>query len=263
MRLRQVAVLVADLEDAVQLVDAVFGESWHFCDPKIAEFGMDHVVIPWGGDFLEILAPQLGVESAAQRYLARRGADTGYMVILHDLDPIAHRDRLRTRGVRVVHQVNSEPNVAVHYHPKDSGGVLLDINGDTRTRNLFERLAPWPHCGDDWPRYASDSDVLGLLGVTLVSNSPEEQCRSWSVLVDRQVGRDGDGHPLLKLDLGCVRFTEQEDLHSGLRGLDVLVRDIDTVCDRARARGLEVTSNSIEMLGCTFRLFDHSSRRGF
>lgn len=254
MRLRQLAILVEDLNAAAELIRDVFGLSWWYRDPAIAAFGMDHVVMPIGGEFLEILAPIPGVESTARGYLTRRGGDTGYMVILHAQDPLAHRERLVRRGVRVVHQVVREPNVAVHYHPRDTGGVLLDINGDTRTEDVLERLAPWPHCGPDWQGHADDGLADGILGVTLESDDPDRQAAIWAALVDQPSALDSDGVPVVRLAGGYLRFVES-DRGAGLRGVDIKARDRSKLTDRLRSRGVRVNGGVAQLCGCEFRLF--------
>ena len=64
-------------------------------------FGLNNIVMPVGGEFLEVVAPFRDDASGA-RYLARRGGDAGYMVILQDEDALAHRERLEAAGVRVI-----------------------------------------------------------------------------------------------------------------------------------------------------------------
>ena len=79
----------------------MFGLKVGFRDPGVEVFGLNNVVMPVGGEFLEVLEPFRDDASGA-RYLARRGGDAGYMVILQDADALAHRARLEAIGVRVI-----------------------------------------------------------------------------------------------------------------------------------------------------------------
>ena len=72
--------------------------------------------MPVGGEFLEVLEPFRDDASGA-RYLARRGGDAGYMVILQDADALAHRARLEGAGVRVIAQ---QPGPPLPVHPLPS-----------------------------------------------------------------------------------------------------------------------------------------------
>ena len=88
MRLRQIAFIAHELEPIAEQLDAVFGLKVGFRDPggrvlraqQRRHAGRRRV--PGGG-----LAPFRDDASGA-RYLARRGGDAGYMVILQDEDAL-------------------------------------------------------------------------------------------------------------------------------------------------------------------------------
>src|SRR5580698_5616649 len=101
MRLRQVAFIAKELQPIADQLGEVFGLKVGFRDPGVEYFGLRNVVMPVGGEFLEVVAPFRDDASGA-RYLARRGGDAGYMVILQDEDAMAHRARLEAQNVRVI-----------------------------------------------------------------------------------------------------------------------------------------------------------------
>src|SRR5271156_5449152 len=101
MRLRQIAFIARDAEPIAEQLGAVFGLKVGFRDPGVEYFGLRNVVMPVGGEFLEVVAPFRDDVSGA-RYLTKRAGDAGYMVILQDADALAHRERLEKLGVRLI-----------------------------------------------------------------------------------------------------------------------------------------------------------------
>ena len=101
MRLRQVAFMAHKVAPIAEQLDTVFGLKVGFRDPGVGYFGLANVVMPVGGEFLEVLEP-IREDASGARYLARRGGDAGYMVILQDADALAHRARLQKMGVRLI-----------------------------------------------------------------------------------------------------------------------------------------------------------------
>ena len=80
MRLRQVALVAKDLEPVRKALEDVFGLKVAYRDPGVGVYGLVNVVMPFGGDFIEIVQP-VAADASAGRYLARRGGDAGYMLI--------------------------------------------------------------------------------------------------------------------------------------------------------------------------------------
>lgn len=101
MRLRQVALVAADLAPVVEDLEAVLGIETGFADPGVGEFGLTNAVLPVGDTFLEVVSPATEGTTAG-RYLERRNGDGGYMVILQSDALDADRRRFEELGVRVV-----------------------------------------------------------------------------------------------------------------------------------------------------------------
>jgi hypothetical protein len=76
MRLRQVAFAADDLDAAVGDLCAVLGIRVAFNDPGVAVFGLRNAVLAVGDTFLEVVSP-VETDTAAGRYMARRGSDCG------------------------------------------------------------------------------------------------------------------------------------------------------------------------------------------
>jgi len=124
MRLRQIALIAGDLEPIAEQLSKVFGINVGFRDPGVEYFGLNNVVCPVGGEFLEVVAP-FREDASGARYLKRRGGDAGYMVILQADDALAHRARLEKEGVRLIATSRHPGYQYTHFHPGDCAGVLL------------------------------------------------------------------------------------------------------------------------------------------
>ena len=96
-------------------------------DPGVAAFGLRNAVFALGDTFLEVVAP-MQPDTAAGRYLERRGGDCGYMLIfqLDDLD--AARDRVKEMGIRVVWQADLPDISGTHLHPADMRGAIVSLD---------------------------------------------------------------------------------------------------------------------------------------
>ena len=164
-------------------LEQVFGLKVAFRDPAVGVFGLTNVVMPVGGEFLEVLEPMRDDASGA-RYLARRGGDAGYMVILQDDDALAHRARLEAEGVRVIAKSDGRYRFS-HFHPADCAGVLLSIDSVEGGGDWREERSDWPPAGPDWRGFASETS-LGLAGVTIQARDPLAAAERWSMLLDRR-----------------------------------------------------------------------------
>ncbi len=100
-RLRQVAVVARDCARAAEELGRAFGWPSPFRDPGVGQFGLTNAVFEVGDTFVEVVAPARP-DTAAGRYLARRGGEGGYMAIFQVPDLEAARRRLADLSVRVV-----------------------------------------------------------------------------------------------------------------------------------------------------------------
>ena len=76
MRLRQIAFVAKDLKATTEELCDVLGIEVAYRDPGVGKWGLENIVAPIGGAFLEIVAPKEEGTSAG-RYLARRHGDGG------------------------------------------------------------------------------------------------------------------------------------------------------------------------------------------
>jgi hypothetical protein len=231
---------------------AVFGTKVAYTDPAVEIFGLKNVLLPAGGEFIEVLEPFRDDASGA-RYLARRGGDAGYMVILQDEDSYTHRDRLAAEGVRVIAR-NPEGSRYrfTHFHPGDTSAVLLSIDSITGDAGWRDPRSDWLAAGTKWRDFDSDY-ALGISAVTIQSRDPLGACQRWSQLLDRPARTGGDGLEI-GLERGAIRFVAPvDDDGTGVVGLDIEVKDGHAALDRARQAGLPVAGGAVQIGGVVVR----------
>src|SRR5947199_8350285 len=105
MRLRQIALVAADLAAAETDIRAILGLDYAFDDPGVGKFGLKNAVFPVGETFLEVVSPRQDGTTAG-RLLEKRGGDGGYMVILQVRDIEEARARAAAARVRTVEQAD-------------------------------------------------------------------------------------------------------------------------------------------------------------
>ena len=129
MRLRQIALVGADLAAAEADIRAVLGLGYAYDDPGVGKFGLKNAVFPVGNTFLEVVSPKQPGTTAG-RLLEKRGGDGGYMVILQVDDIAEARARIAHAGARTVEQADLDGGTVAmsHVHPKDVGGAILSLD---------------------------------------------------------------------------------------------------------------------------------------
>jgi hypothetical protein len=251
MRLRQIAFIAKELDPIAEQLNAAFGLNVGFRDPGVAYFGLNNIVMPVGGEFLEVVAPFRDDASGA-RYLARRGGDAGYMVILQDADALPHRERLEKAGVRVIATSRGDDYRYTHFHPGDCAGVLMSIDSVVGDAGWREAKSDWPPAGPDWRAHQSDA-ALGIAAVTIQSRDPLAACERWCELLNAPARTGGDTLEIA-LDRGVIRFVAPvDDDGTGVVGLDIEMQDPAAALERARAAGLPVAGGRTEICGVAIR----------
>ena len=245
MRLRQVAFVARDLEPVVDDACAVLGVEVGFRDPGIKTFGLHNAVIPVGDTFLEVLAP-IQPGTTAERLLDRRGGDGGYMVIVQSQDPAADRARVEKLGVRIVWESTLEDIGTIHLHPRDVGGAILSLD-------WAEPPESWRWAGPRWEQCIHTHVCREIAGVELQAADPAALAARWSEVLDRPAKPAGDGREIA-LERGAIRFVPDRDGRGeGVSGLDLAVADRERFFETARARGLAVSGDVVEIGGVRVR----------
>lgn len=261
LRLRQLCLVAAELEPVVDDLCAIFDVAVCHRDPEVGRFGLHNAIMPFGHSFIEVVAP-LREDTAAGRYLARRGGDGGYMVILDTDDLAPWRERAAARGVRIASSLALGDYEGMQLHPRDTGGALLEIN---TTRGGEDLLGAYGPAGPHWQQAMRCGRVLGVSGAVLQSADPASLAARWGAILGRQP-RDACDSWALMLEPGQLRFQVAADGRGeGLAGIDLAVKDraaLASIAAAASARGHAVhgadepgaSSGEIDIAGLRFHL---------
>jgi hypothetical protein len=249
MRLRQIALASNDLDRAVHGLEEVFGLRVAYNDPQVAHYGLTNAVLPAGAGFIEVVQP-ISLTASAARFLARRGGDAGYMVILQTADAEIQRTRLMDLGVRAVDDIDTPSYRSTHFHPADFGGVLVSFDQQRTVEDYLDPYGDWEPAGPDW-RKARTGTVLDLAGFLLGSPDPHALASRWAKLLDERL--DPANQLRLPLARGEVRFCEEAGTATSILRIDLKVADVEGALDRARADGMDVEEDGVLISGVRFR----------
>jgi len=253
LRLRQIALVARTLDPVEQQLTSVLATEVCFRDPGVGKYGLHNALWALGGTFLEVVAP-LQDNTAAGRYLDRRGGDGGYMYIVDCDDPDTRRAQLEALGVRVVEHVRAGDaalwSEAIHLHPKDNGGCLLSIDchsGGTDTMGGYR----W--AGADWQSKARRDVVIS--GAVMQCEDPAATAERWARLLGRPAVASADTSYDLQLDNAVARFVPlADDRGEGLARVLLSCAEPAPMLTAAMASGAAVGSRWIEVCGVRFEL---------
>jgi Glyoxalase-like domain len=251
LRLRQLALVANDLDPVVDNLKAVFGVEVAFNDPGVASFGLKNAVIPVGHQFVEVVAP-IQDNTAGGRYLARRGGDSGYMVILQCDDHAPRKARVDELGIRKVAEAEEKNYSIMQLHPQDTSGSFLEIDVQVGGEPMD---GPWMPAGKNWQKAIRTERVDGIAAAEIQSPEPEVVADRWSKILDLALERDDEDRPTLTLDNATIRFVAATDGRGeGLGGIDVVAVDRDAVLAAAAERGVRQDDDTVLVGGIRFRV---------
>ena len=177
-KLRQIAVMVNDLPEAVDLYRRALGMA-PSRSGALPQFGLENAVLPAGnGTFVELLAPD-GTESAGARFLQRRG-EAPYLVIFETTEYDRLIPHLRERGVRITGETEHEGSRSAFLHPSSCNGAFLEIIEVTDFTN------PWPAAGSDWQSMGRQPGTVQLRQVAIIVRDLDAAIAHWSALFGLQ-----------------------------------------------------------------------------
>lgn len=250
IRLRQIAVVAADLHRTGLDIGTVLGAEACFTDPGVKQFGLKNTLWPIGTQFLEVVTP-IADNTAGGRYMTRRGGDTGYMVITQVDDVARRRARAAELGVRLAFDMHHPEtgHDGIQLHPADTGGTFFEM--DQMTMVGGDAVGgPWWPAGKNWEPYVRTDLVGGISAAEIQSPDPEPLARRWAEIAEIDVVRDDAGNPTIPLDNATLRFVPDPDGRGeGLGGIDVITQDRDAVLAGARARGCYVSDDEVAVAG--------------
>jgi hypothetical protein len=214
VRLRQAVLVAEELEPAAAVLRAGLGLGQPFRDAGVAQFGLSNAVFALGDCFLEVISPARP-ETAAGRYLARRGGDGGYMVIFDLEDLEGAEARAQQMGIRVIWQIELPDISANHLHPADIGGAIVSLDRS-------QPPGSWRWGGPEWTGRVGRGAPGRLTGITLAVRDPASVSARWAHVLG--VPASDREQPALGLDGASVSFVAAEDeLAEGLVEITVEV----------------------------------------
>ena len=217
MRLRQIAMVAADLAAAEDRIERELDLERCHRDPGVATFGLRNALYAVGDQFLEVVSPtQPG--TTAGRHIDKRGGDSGYMVILEvdDLEPL--RRRFDEHGVRVVFEAVDDGIVGLHVHPADIGGAILSVD-------RADTWGEWPWAGPVWRDHVRVDTVNELLAVEIEAVDPAAMSERWAEVL----GCEASDHTLVFPDGGEIRFVPAGDRGEGVSAVELRTDRADQV----------------------------------
>jgi len=240
-RLRQVALVAADLEAACGALGEALGVGEPFADPGVAEFGLRNAVFAVGDTFIEVVSP-VREGTTAGRYRARLGGDGGYMVLVQVDDTAAARARAAAAGVRIAWSIDLPDISGTHLHPGDLGGCLLSLDTPSPAGS-------WRWGGPGWNARQGNRWVTGLHGARIAAPDPGVTATRWGRVLDVApiAPRQGTDAWVVPLDGGLLAFEPSPGGPDRLVGFDVGIGG-EAGGGRGAARGATVA-----LLGCEVR----------
>jgi Glyoxalase-like domain len=200
-------------------------------DPAVAAYGLENVLLPFGEQFLEIVAPTRSA-TAAGRFLERRAGDGGYMVITQCDDHDQRRAHLAALGIRIAHEFKAPGFCNMQLHPRDTGGSFLEIDqqlGDGRD---------WLPAGPAWREHVCTTRVRGIAAAEIQADDPHALATHWANILQLPIVSSAP-EPSIALGQAMLRFVPCADGRpEGLAGLDILTVDRAAILLTAAARGV-------------------------
>ena len=255
LRLRQICLVARQLQPAVAELESAFGLTTCYHDPGVGKYGLENALLPIGNNFLEIVAP-VEDNTAAGRYLDRRGGDGGYMVITQVDNVARRRARVAELGVRIAFDLDypDDGHDGIQLHPGDTGGSFFEMDqmlmpgGD-------EVGGPWYPAGKNWEPYVNTSRVSSISAAELQSPEPDRLAQRWAEIAEIDLTADANGNPIMQLDNAILRFVEDSDGRGeGLGGIDVVVTDRAAILDAADRLGCAVSDDQVAIAGLRVNL---------
>ena len=244
LRLRQIALAVADLEAATSKAGQILGLGSAYQDPAIMRYGLRNAVYAIGNTFLEFVSP-ITENTTVGRLLTKQGGDCGYMVILQADAADDARARIDAAGVRVADQLDRGGAGFMHLHPKDVGGTLLSID-------YMPHWSDWEWGGPDWQRSATHGEAITGVGINALD--PQAVAGRWGEILGRPIERS-DHVTRVRLDEGELRFEHLAGKRSeGFHAFDLHSGRAVQLRENAARHGCLTAEGNIELSGMTIRL---------
>ena len=255
IQLRQICLVAAELKPAIEDLTSILGINVCYVDDGVAAFGLENALMPIGRNFLEVVAP-IQAETAAGRYLERRGGDGGYMVITQADSretQLEARQRALDSGVRIAHESEREGWHLTQLHPRDLEAGFLELESDQH--NDFNGY--WmPVGGLGWESKVNQAVTVDIVGVELQSQDPAALAEKWAHILGVQAAAERD-QTTVSLNNAILRFVSlKDDRGPGISGLYIKAADAASIRREAKQRNCYVSDDQILICGTRFYLVE-------
>jgi hypothetical protein len=243
LRLRQLCLVAAELEPVVDAVHTIFGLQVCHRDPGVAKYGLANALFVCGHQFLEIVAPTRD-GTAAGRFLQRTGGRGGYIAIFDTHDPERRRAHVQTLGLRIANMMAYPDFYGIQLHPADCRATMLEFDRSAGNDSLDG--AYWP-AGPHWRDEQRLDRVSGLPCIEVQSPDPSDLATHWSRIIETPVARNAQGEPVMRFELGGVRFVRAPAGEpERFSALHIDVADAPRVLQAAHAWGCALDGTSTD-----------------
>jgi len=203
-RLRQVVLAAHDLAATTTQIETALGVRDPFRDPGVGHFGLANAVYAVGDTFLEVVSPTRA-DTAAGRYIQRRGGDSGYMVMFELEDEPSVRKVLDVMEIRVVHDMTYDDIVDLHLHPKDVPGAIVALD-------ITNPVGSWRWGGPKWEGRIPEHESGGIVGVSVAAVDPQAVATKWAAVLGVDVTTDADGYVLALPSMQRIDVIATDDI---------------------------------------------------
>lgn len=254
LTLRQICLVAAELKPAIHDLKTILGVEVCYVDPHVDIFGVENSLLALGTNFIEVVAP-IRKQTAAGRYLERRGGDGGYMIITQASSAEYQktcRKRAEKMGIRVAWEATHNTGNFMQFHPADTGGSFFELDWD----EINDHQGNWaPAGGTGWKSFVKTDAVVAIKAAELQSPDPDTLAKRWSAITDIPIQRNAAGHPQMHLNNAAIRFVEVTDGRGeGLGAIDIEASDPQQLLQAAMEREFRTSDTQVIICGTRFNL---------
>ena len=254
LQLRQLCLVVQDLDGSIDQFGEIFGLQPGFVDDAVEQFGARNTLLPLGTDFIELITP-LSADAPSQRFLDAKGGDAGYMVITQsDSREIqrAIRAQAQRLGVRVAFEISARKADFLQWHPADTGGSFLETTFD----HVGELEGHWDPAGGYACSEIKGRYPLKLLKVGITTENPGATAERWGQLTLSPPGNDAADNPRITLNNASIYFIGPDTEHprQGLDRINLTSPAVETILANARQAGALKADGGIRICGVDIHL---------
>ena len=219
MRLRQIAIASYNLNEAERIINKELKIRTAYRDEEVEKYGLNNIVCPLGGEFLEVVSPYT-TDTTAGRFIDKKKGPAGYMTIFQCEDSLERRKFIESKGIRVLNAFENTGNfINNQFHPKDLLGALVEIDSVTNT-NYKEKYADWPPAGSDWREQINEEYVQGIVGVTIAAENPDELSKQWAEVLDSKLIVENN-YPCVVIENAKITFVQAITGYVDLVGIKI------------------------------------------